>query len=433
MKNICRIALPILLILVSISTASAQWMQQPFPSTENLWKVKFVDENTGWVVGHSFVYHTTDGGDTWTQQDTSLGAAFALCALSADVAFYSNWTGAPPYSRGIRRTTDGGSTWTTVDPISDYITDLEFVDAMVGFAAGGINTGPGSYIPFVRRTTDGGSTWATVWTDSTRGYELEAISFANSLMGWGITYDGYIYHTDNGGLDWTIQDSIRSFYPPPWFLPLRDIRFVTTDSGWAVGGLSGNCIVAKTTDGGDTWVDSVFPGISSREIEMIDSRAGWVAGMNYAPYVFTTADGGLSWEPQSIVPSFWPGLESISMISESMGWAVGGGGHVYKTTNGGVTSVAQESGVPRGFSLSQNYPNPFNAATIIDYRLSIDNYLTLKVYDLLGQEVATLVDEVKQPGTYSVTWDASAFASGVYIYKMTAGGFVESKKLVLLR
>jgi hypothetical protein len=88
---------------------------------------------------------------------------------------------------------------------------------------------------------------------------------------------------------------------------------------------------------------------------------------------------------------------------------------------------------PAQFLLLQNYPNPFNPNTNIKYQIPGANHVTLKVYDVLGREVATLVKEVKQPGTYTAQWDASGVASGVYLYRLQAGSFVETKKLLLLR
>jgi hypothetical protein len=89
--------------------------------------------------------------------------------------------------------------------------------------------------------------------------------------------------------------------------------------------------------------------------------------------------------------------------------------------------------IPTKTTLSQNYPNPFNPTTAIGYQLSTVSYATLKVYDVLGREVATLVNEVKQPGTYTVQWNAIGMASGVYFYRLQAGSFTETRKLVVLR
>jgi hypothetical protein len=103
------------------------------------------------------------------------------------------------------------------------------------------------------------------------------------------------------------------------------------------------------------------------------------------------------------------------------------------------TSVQQLSSLPTEFALHQNYPNPFNPTTVIRYQLPVgqdgilSNYVTLKIFNLLGQEVATLVNEVKQAGSYEVTWDASGMASGVYFYRLQVRDFVEAKKLILVR
>ena len=106
-----------------------------------------------------------------------------------------------------------------------------------------------------------------------------------------------------------------------------------------------------------------------------------------------------------------------------------------------ITSVSDESGLPGGYYLEQNYPNPFNPSTVIRYSLPVTSYVTLKVYNMLGQEVATLMNEEMRPGSYEVTWDASGMArqtegglaSGVYLYRLQAGGFSQTRKLVLLR
>jgi|WetSurMetagenome_2_1015567.scaffolds.fasta_scaffold20476_2 hypothetical protein len=96
-------------------------------------------------------------------------------------------------------------------------------------------------------------------------------------------------------------------------------------------------------------------------------------------------------------------------------------------------SVDQENTTPVEFSLSQNYPNPFNPATSIEYAIGSRQFVTLKVCDLLGEEVATLVNEEQPAGKYEVEFDGSGLSSGIYIYKIAAGNFVETKKMILLK
>jgi hypothetical protein len=91
------------------------------------------------------------------------------------------------------------------------------------------------------------------------------------------------------------------------------------------------------------------------------------------------------------------------------------------------------AGVPGSFELGQNYPNPFNPSTAIGFQVTAYSHVRLSIYDLLGREVATLVNEVKAPGSYEVTWDASGMASGVYLYRLTSGGTTLGKRMMLLK
>ncbi len=106
----------------------------------------------------------------------------------------------------------------------------------------------------------------------------------------------------------------------------------------------------------------------------------------------------------------------------------------YHIQTNGTTGVDDENnGIPQQFALLQNYPNPFNPNTNFEFRIANVGLVSLKIYDLLGKEVATLMNEVKQPGNYNISWNANGLASGVYLYRLTAGSFVETKKLILLR
>jgi hypothetical protein len=99
-----------------------------------------------------------------------------------------------------------------------------------------------------------------------------------------------------------------------------------------------------------------------------------------------------------------------------------------------LTNVEQIAGpLPNCYALEQNYPNPFNPATTINFQFPVRAHIFLKVYDLMGREVATLVNEVKQPGKYGARFDGSGLASGVYYYRFQAGTYVQTRKLVIVR
>lgn len=98
-----------------------------------------------------------------------------------------------------------------------------------------------------------------------------------------------------------------------------------------------------------------------------------------------------------------------------------------------VSSVEDNEGVPYSFVLNQNYPNPFNPSTKISWQVPVGSHQTLKIYNVLGNEVATLVDEYKPTGTYEVDWDAGNYPSGVYFYQLKTDGFVATKKMILMK
>jgi hypothetical protein len=98
-----------------------------------------------------------------------------------------------------------------------------------------------------------------------------------------------------------------------------------------------------------------------------------------------------------------------------------------------LTDVEEEPELVNTFNLSQNYPNPFNPSTSIEYRVGSKEYITLKIYDILGREVAILVNEEKPAGSYEIKFDASSLASGVYFYKLQTESIFSSKKMVLLK
>jgi hypothetical protein len=99
----------------------------------------------------------------------------------------------------------------------------------------------------------------------------------------------------------------------------------------------------------------------------------------------------------------------------------------------GVTSVREEHQLPNAFKLQQNYPNPFNPGTSIQYAVSSPQFVSLKVYDVLGNEVATLANEEKLSGVYEVEWNAGGFTSGIYFYQLKVGSFIQTRKMVLMK
>ena len=117
-----------------------------------------------------------------------------------------------------------------------------------------------------------------------------------------------------------------------------------------------------------------------------------------------------------------------NVLSATIGWVVANGGLITGFSNPSVTNL-----IPDNFSLKQNYPNPFNPSTVISYSIPNSGLVTLKVYDVLGKEVASLINEVKTSGSYEYQFNGSSLSSGVYFYRLESGNFSDTKKMFLLK
>jgi hypothetical protein len=128
-------------------------------------------------------------------------------------------------------------------------------------------------------------------------------------------------------------------------------------------------------------------------------------------------------------------LNGIDFVDDLHGVAVGDSGVVLTTGTGGVTSTIKTINLspPQTFELRQNYPNPFNPTTIISYELPANDMVRLEIYDILGRKIETLLSERQNAGNHSVPFNASNLSSGVYFYRLSAGSFVQTKKLMLIK
>jgi len=184
-------------------------------------------------------------------------------------------------------------------------------------------------------------------------------------------------------------------------------------------------------------------------VSFTDENIGTVVGYHPGPsiegeefldnVILRTTDGGENWISQTSGTSQY--LRAVSFIDVYNGIIVCQSEYgfsesiILRTTDGGVSFVEEnELGeIPTYYDLTQNYPNPFNPSTKIIYSVPKSSKVLIKVYDILGNEIETLVNEEKQTGTYEITWYADNLPSGVYFYQLKAGDFIETKKMVLLR
>jgi hypothetical protein len=187
--------------------------------------------------------------------------------------------------------------------------------------------------------------------------------------------------------------------------------------------------VQQTTDGGYIITGHTMSfGAGGQDVWLVKTDASgdtlWTKAIGGSAQdeghsVQQTTDGGYV-----VAGSFW-WTRTISPNSEDV-WLI-------KTAPGATNVQKEETITVSDYSLSQNYPNPFNPSTTIDFNLPKTGNVTLKVFSILGEEVTTLVSDRLSSGSYSFEWDASNLASGVYLYRLEAEGYVETKKMIMMK
>jgi len=188
----------------------------------------------------------------------------------------------------------------------------------------------------------------------------------------------------------------------------------------------------RTINGGTNWVSQISgPTNNLFAVSFTDTINGTAVGENGK--ILRTTNGGTNWITQS--SGTFDDLLGVSFTDDDSGTIVGENGRILRTNNGGVTSAEDENDLtaPNEFFLSQNFPNPFNPSTIINFSVPKQSNVTLIIYDVIGNEVTALVDEEKSIGNYSVEFSALNHSSGIYYYQMRTDGFIQTKKMILLK
>lgn len=373
---------------------------------EELSCVIFKDSLNGFLGSGSKILRTTDGGVTWNELTIQ-----NLNVSISKIIFVNNDFGIGVGGGGtIIISTDGGGNW-----ISKNIGDTENLKSIcvsnngILFAC--------SYGNKIYKSTDNGENWNSKETEA---FILSDIAFVNDNIGFGVgLYNTSIKTTDGGETWFSIPPIIqgRSMFA---------IKFINQSVGYVVGGSE----ITKTTDGGNNWIPKYNTGGAQlNDITTFEENIAWVVGSDK---ILKTNNAGENWSLQSFSPYHY--LLSSNCVDSLICFAIAGEGSLYKTTDGGgITSVENDISMIENYRLYQNYPNPFNPVTIISYSIPESQIIELKVYDLVGNEVIELVNEYKNAGSYTVNFNANNLSSGIYFYKIKAGRFIQTKKLVLLK
>ena len=409
------------------------WLIKTDSNGDSLWSKTF--GGSGSDMGNS-VDMTSDGGYIITGSTTSFGSR-DVWLIKTDCYGDTLWTKTfggddPDFGNSVEQTTDGGYVITGFTySIGFGKSDVWLIKTDSDGSVIWTRTYGGSDWDFgnsVQQTSDGGYiiTGLTysfgkgnsdVWLIKTNsdGDTLWTKTFGDSLYDAGV----FIQQTLDGGyiITGNVNGTGRYYHGYAWLIRTNadgDTLWTKTFGGVCVNfcDFSGNS-VCQTDDGGYI--------IAGENIGLIKTDnngntlwTGNIEGFRSGKYVQQTSDGGY--------------------ITTGMGSSDGGGDLWLIKTTPDVTSIDHNQlAIIRDYQLHQNYPNPFNPSTTIEFSLPQSGFVTLKVYNLLGEKVATLVSEKLNLGQHKYNWDADNLASGVYMYQLKAGDFIESRKMILLR
>jgi len=435
------------LIISFADLCLAQWYE--INNLPNGWGSEAIDACDSLIaagpLAANTLYVTTDAGINW---ELVYRPSFIedISIINSQKIWFTNL-----YSE-IYCTTNGGISWLLqyYDPSNTIFMDyLEMFDSLNGVAMG---DAPDNTLPaLVLSTSNGGRDWVSqndssligLWSGDT----WRRIDFVDKNIGyfyadfWGISING-LHKTTDGGKHWMLLiDSVNCH-----ILKFYDENIGLIKAGSCTGG---TCTpgMYRTTNGGNNfewfYIDNWDWGM---DLEFIPGNPAHVWAITNTQGFFSS-DTGRTWTEQF----YRPDLKFYDMVftDSNNGWLLAwpddpyGQCRLFHTTNGGfggIVSVHEVSEQPNNYFLSQNYPNPFNPNTVIQYQIPKISFVTITVYDLLGREVAILVNEEKPSGNYKIEFDASGLSSGVYYYQIKAtpsggqaGNFIQTKKMILLR
>jgi photosystem II stability/assembly factor-like uncharacterized protein len=413
------------------------WLIQTTPVTSTILCVDVIDTLAAWagtVDGKSL--RTTNGGQTWVATNGLPGGEVTSISSVENTRAFAI-SNSSTYTR-IRRTVSSGASWSTVYENTDSearLNAITMLDPSNGFAIG--NPISGQWL--ILKTTDAGTTWNNISTLPQNGTEKglsNSMKWIDLQNGWFGTDDSRIYRTTDGGLTWT--SSTASFQN------LNAVTFTDISSGVSAGD-----DINWTSDGGTTWFTK--PGqitgevVSAASAKQIPGKFLFITGNE----VYKTDDYGdgytLSYSQEDTLKFIDVDAIKIGENYWITGYAVGDSGTIakYKELYLVTEAEAIQNFIPETFSLKQNYPNPFNPNTTIEFSLPVASDVELSVFNVLGQQVTTLINGQRPAGNHSATWNAfdshgARVSSGIYFYVLKAKGVdseenLQIKKMVLLK
>jgi len=413
MKNLCYLLT--IIVVIFYSSLNAQWIRTNGPAGDIGYFRAFAVSDINLFAGNDGgggVFLSTDNGTIWTAVNSGLASWYIEALAFSGTDLFAGTGGG-----GVFISTNNGTSWS---PINTGLTNT----TVWSFAVSGTNLFAGT-AGGVFLSTNNGTSWNSASNGLTNtDVRTFAIIGTNLFAG---TLGGGVFRSTNNGTNWAPANN----------------------------GLTNNIVLALTISG-----TNLFAGTFSRVFLSTDngiSRTAANSGMTYyivyslATYgtnlfagtnggVFLSTNNGTSWSEANTGLTNTP---VALVVSGSNLFAGTDSNRVWRRPlSEMITGVENEGNeIPSQFTLEQNFPNPFNPSTKINYTIPERSNVSLKIFNLLGIEVASLVNEEKSAGVYEVDFNAATLPSGIYFYTITAGnpstssgqGFIETKKMILLK
>jgi photosystem II stability/assembly factor-like uncharacterized protein len=390
-------------MITSLNFAQSWYLQNSNQSNQ-LKGIQMISPTEGWACGDAgAILHTIDAGNTWS-----------LITLTGSdlhqIVFKDASTGIVVGDNGtVFTTTNGGTNWAS----KSSSTSLQLRGAC--FAGGSTFFAVGDDGAAVK-STDNGNTWTTLNSGTTERLLSVAAVDQNAWVG---ARDGLMLYSSNGGSSFSSMSN-------PATDDIKDIQFINGSIGFACGS---NSFFMYTSNGGSNWTSrstGILVGLNG--LHFVDQNVGWTVGG--AGTLYSTTNAGMNWV--TITTPTTQDLNSIHSFDGVNAWAVGNNG-VITTNYSATTDLGSELGVISEYRLEQNYPNPFNPSTKIIFSIASDEFVTLKVHNILGSEIVTLVNDDLNAGSYVVDVNGEGLTSGIYFYTISTSNFKSTRKMILTK
>ncbi len=398
-----------LIIFITLSSISfGQWSQaitgmgnQPITSL-------LAEGDTLYASSNFNFYKSTNEGNNWFTINNGLPSVTNFNSIVRS----GNFLVAGGDSPGIWLSSNNGVNWfQTVNGIDadEYVYSL-FVDGNNVYAAIGNTSAVGV-------STDNGNTWNKYTTGLPTSQYMSGVTKLGSTL-YAIHSILGVYTSTDNGINWE-----QSFAGG---IGAQDKNaIIRSGNNLCVAATNG---VWTTSDNGANWDHTLIAGIMSG----FGTYGNELYVVGQLPY--KSLDNGITWTEVDVT-GLTAFIQNTMQFTSNYAFINTYGIGVYRRSLSQITSIDEKitGSFPESFVLEQNYPNPFNPSTKINWQSPIAGHQTLKIYDVLGNEVATLVDEEKPAGRYEIDFNASQLSSGVYFYKFLSGTFISTKKMILMK